>query len=82
MEYRLQESQIMICLICRQAEIIDGLTSVTFERSELRIVMNSVPARVCPSCGEAYVDEEVAGRLLRDAEEISKAGMLNVVREY
>jgi YgiT-type zinc finger domain-containing protein len=82
MEYRLQESQIMICLICRQAEIIDGLTSVTFERGELRIVMNSVPARVCHSCGEAYVDEEVAVRLLRDAEEISKAGMLNVVREY
>jgi len=82
MEYRLQESQIMICLICRQAEIIDGLTSVTFERSELRIVMNSVPARVCPSCGEAYVDEEVAVRLLQEAEEISKAGMLNVVREY
>ena len=82
MDYRLQESQIMICLICRQAEIIDGLTSVAFERGELRIVMNSVPARVCPSCGEAYVDEEVAAQLLRDAEEISKAGMLNVVREY
>jgi YgiT-type zinc finger domain-containing protein len=72
----------MICLICRQAEIIDGLTSVTFERGELKIVVNRVPARVCPSCGEAYVDEEVAVRLLRDAEEISKAGMLNVVREY
>ena len=72
----------MICLICRQAEIIDGLTSVTFERGELIIVMNSVPARVCPSCGEAYLDEEVAARLLRDVEEISKAGMLNVVREY
>ena len=82
MDYRLQESQIMICLICRQAEIIDGLTSVAFERGELRIVMNSVPARVCASCGEAYVEEEVAARLLRDAEEISKAGMLNVVREY
>ena len=72
----------MICLICRQAETVDGPTSVTFERDELRIVVNSVPARVCPSCREAYVDEEVAVRLLQDAEEISKAGMLDVILEF
>jgi YgiT-type zinc finger domain-containing protein len=72
----------MICLICRQVEIIDGFTSVMFERGESRLVFNSVPARVCPSCGEAYVDEEVAVQLLQKAEEIVKAGMFNVVREF
>ena len=72
----------MICLICRQAKIVDGLTSVTFERGETKLVVNKVPARVCPSCGEAYVDEEVAVRLLQDAEEISKAGMLHVILEF
>ena len=72
----------MNCLICRQAELVAGLTSVTFELDELRLVINNVPARVCPSCGEAYVDEEVAVRLLRDAEQISKAGILDVVCEF
>lgn len=72
----------MICLICRQAETVDGLTSVTFERGEMKLIVNNVPARVCPSCGEAYVDEHVAVKLLQDAEEISKAGMNNVIREY
>ena len=72
----------MICLICRQAEIVDGLTSVTFERGETKLGVNKVPARVCPSCGEAYVDEEVAVRLLQDAEEISRAGMLDVILEF
>ena len=72
----------MICLICRQAETVDGLTSVTFERGELRIVVNGVPARICPSCGEAYVDEDVAVRLLQDVEEMSKLGTLNAVREF
>ena len=72
----------MICLICRQAEIVDGLTSVTFERGETKLVVNKVPACVCPSCGEAYVDEEVALRLLQDAEEISKAGMLDIILEF
>lgn len=72
----------MICLVCRQAETVDGLTSVNFERGELRLVVNSVPARVCPSCGEAYVDEEVAVKLLRDAEEMYKAGISDDVQEY
>ena len=72
----------MICLICRQAETVDGLTSVNFERGEMRLLINSVPARVCTSCGEAYLDEEVAVRLLRDAEDVSRAGMMDGVIEY
>jgi len=72
----------MICLICRQAKTVDGFTSVTFERGELRLVVNNVPARVCPSCGEAYVDEDVAVQLLRDADAISAAGELDTVIEY
>ena len=72
----------MICLICRQAETVDGSTSVMFERGEIRLTVNSVTARVCPSCGEAYVDEEVAVRLLRDAQEISRAGMLDIILEF
>ena len=67
----------MNCLICRQAEIVDGLTSVTFERDEMRLVVNNVPARVCPSCGEAYVEEDVAVQLLRDADEKYRMGTLN-----
>jgi len=72
----------MICLICRQAETVDGLTSINFERGEMKLVVNSVPARVCPKCGEAYVDEKVAVRLLRAGGEMSKAGISDDVIEY
>jgi YgiT-type zinc finger domain-containing protein len=72
----------MICLICRQTEIVDGLTSVKFVRGETRLVVNHVPARICPSCGEAYVDEEVAVQLLRGAEKVNKVGMLEDLIEY
>jgi len=71
----------LICLICRQAETVEGLTSVNFERGEMRLFIKNVPARVCPSCGEAYVEEEVALQLLREAEEMSKAGKDDVI-EY
>jgi YgiT-type zinc finger domain-containing protein len=72
----------MICLICRQAEIVNGLTSVKFVRGEFRLAVNDVPARICPSCKEAYVDEEVALQLLWDAEELFNAGVPETVIEY
>jgi len=72
----------MICLICRRAEVVGGFTSVTFERGEMRLVVNNVPARICPSCGEAYVEEDVAVRLLHGAEAMSVAGEMDIVIEY
>lgn len=72
----------MICLICRQAEIVDQLTPVKFDRSGMHVVISKVPARVCPSCGEAYVEEEVAMQLLRVVKKLSEAGMLDPHYEY
>ena len=72
----------MICLICRQADVVDGVTTVRFERGEMKLVVNNVPARICSSCGEEYVDEEVAAQLLLDAEEVSMSGVLDSIVEY
>jgi YgiT-type zinc finger domain-containing protein len=72
----------MICLICRQSEIVDQLTSVKFERSGIHSAISNVPARVCPSCGEAYVAEEVARQLLRVMKKLSEAGTLDAYCEY
>ena len=72
----------MQCLICRQAEIIEGLTSVTFERDEFRLVVNNVPAQICPNCAEAYVEEDVAIRLLGEAEDVFAQGTMDVVCEF
>lgn len=72
----------MICLICRQAELVDGLTTVHFERGEMRLVVDGVPARLCAECGEAYVGEAVAVRLLLAAEAISATGELERVLSF
>ena len=72
----------MICIICRQTELIHSLTSITFERDEFRLVINKIPAQVCPNCGEAIVDENTALRLLSMAEDIVNDGMFEEVREY
>ncbi len=72
----------MICVICQEAEIVGQRTSVSFERGEFRLVINSLPARVCPNCGEAYVDEDVTVRLLRIADEFYEAGIREDRTDY
>ena len=72
----------MICLLCRQAEIVDGFTSAAFERDETRLVVRQIPARVCPSCGEAYMDEDVALALLRELDELTATGIMETVVQF
>ena len=72
----------MNCLICRQAEIVDGFTSITFEREEFRLLINHIPAYICPSCGEAIVDEDVAFQLISKAEDSFEQGVREDIREY
>jgi YgiT-type zinc finger domain-containing protein len=72
----------MRCVICKQGETRPGLATVTLERDGLTIVFKRVPAQVCANCGEEYVDEEAAARLLRTAEEMARAGTQVEVRQY
>ncbi|MGD9091276.1 MAG: type II toxin-antitoxin system MqsA family antitoxin [Anaerolineales bacterium] len=72
----------MKCLICKQAETQPGVTTVTLERDGLTLVVKSVPARVCPNCGEAYVDEDASTQLLKTAELMARSGTFLDVRQY
>jgi YgiT-type zinc finger domain-containing protein len=72
----------MICLICRKAETADGLTFVIFERGEFRLTVKGVPARLCPSCGEAYLEEATADHLLSLARRCFQDGSLETECEF
>jgi YgiT-type zinc finger domain-containing protein len=72
----------MNCIICWHAEIVDGFTTIPLERDEMKLIVNTVPAQVCPNCGEAYLDEAVCAQLLRFAEGMSSMGVIEDVREY
>lgn len=72
----------MKCVICKQAETQPGRTTVTLERGGLTLVVKGVPARICPNCGEEYVDEQTTTRLLQIAEEVARAGVQVDIREY
>ena len=69
-------------VVCKQAETRPGRTTVTLERNGVTLVIKSVPADVCPNCGEEYVNEEVARKLLAKAEEAIRSGVHVDIRDY
>ena len=72
----------MKCLICKQGEPQPSLTKITLERGELSLVLSNVPALVCPNCGEEYIDEGVAERILSGAEGLARIGTQVEIRQY
>jgi len=72
----------MKCVICKYGETAPGKVTLTLEDDESTIVIKEVPGCVCQTCGEEYVNEEIANRLLYIAEEASQAGVQIAVRSY
>jgi len=72
----------MKCVICKQGDLQTGTTTVTLERDPTTLVCREVPAEVCDNCGEAFLDEDVATRLWKTADEAARAGVELDVRRY
>ena len=54
--------------------MIPGKTDLTIRRDEGVIVVEEVPAMVCPQCGEASVASDVSQRVYKIAEGELEAG--------
>lgn len=72
----------MKCVICKNGQTKPGRATVTLERQETTLVVKNVPAEVCATCGEEYVDDKAATRLLKTAEEVAQRGVQVDVRSY
>ena len=47
-----------------------GTTTLTMERGEATIVFKDVPADVCDTCGEAFIDEDISEDVYEQADAI------------
>jgi YgiT-type zinc finger domain-containing protein len=72
----------MKCVVCKQAETRPGTATVTLERDGLTVVFKVVPAQVCPNCGEDRVEQAIADRLLKEAEQTARNGTQVEVRQF
>lgn len=72
----------MRCVMCKYGETQPGTTTMTLERGETTIVVKNVPAEVCQTCGEAYVDQATTRELLHLVEEAARTGVQVDIRRY
>ena len=55
---------------------------MTLERGHTTLVVKGVPARVCLTCGEEYVDDITTKGLLETAETAARTGVQVEVRQF
>lgn len=72
----------MDCPVCRHGKTKQGTSTVTLERDAITLVVRGVPAQVCENCGEEYVAEAEARRLLTLLDEAERGGVRVDVRDY
>jgi YgiT-type zinc finger domain-containing protein len=72
----------MKCVICKQGETQPGSTTITLERGTTTVVFKNVPAEVCQTCGESYLDAKTTRHLLHIVEEAARVGVQVDVRSY
>jgi YgiT-type zinc finger domain-containing protein len=70
------------CVICKHGELTLGTTTVTLERGATTLVVKGVPARVCQTCGEEYVDEVTTRELLEATAAAERTGVQVEVLQF
>mgnify|MGYP000862233783 CR=1 FL=1 len=66
----------MKCIICKHGELKPGITSVLFEKNGVTIVIKSVPADICDNCGEPYVSDMIAEKIMAYVDSAEKQGII------
>ena len=72
----------MKCLVCKHGVLKPGRTTATVERDGTTIVVRNVPAEVCETCGEDYLDATVASSLEIVLQQATGSGVRFELREY
>ena len=62
----------MQCVLCKLGETSPGLVTVTLQRGDTTVIIKGVPAEVCENCGEYYLQDDIAKRVLAMAEDAVK----------
>jgi YgiT-type zinc finger domain-containing protein len=62
-----------ICTECKQAETQFQLVSMEFERADVQVKVEGIPAMVCPNCGEKAFAPGIAEQVIAAANEMLAA---------
>ena len=57
----------MKCALCKHGKTEPGTATVTLTKEETTVIIKGVPADVCDTCGEYYLDEAATRRVMEIA---------------
>ena len=72
----------MNCAICGHDELVPGSVTMVLERGDLTMVLKRVPAMICESCSEEYLDETSAAEALAKGEAAVRDGVQVEIRQF
>lgn len=68
--------------ICETRGTEASHATVTLERRNITVVIKNAPAQVCTNCGEYYLSDEIAERVMKVVEEAASRGVQVEVANY
>ncbi|MBN2718862.1 MAG: type II toxin-antitoxin system MqsA family antitoxin [Deltaproteobacteria bacterium] len=72
----------MKCIVCKNGDTEPGNVTVSVDKHDTVVVIRDVPAQVCATCGEEYIDAQTMKQIEKLVESAQKAGMNFAVQHY
>ncbi len=72
----------MKCIACKNGSTKPGTVTVTVDKQTTVVVIRDVPAEVCSTCGEEYIDADTMRNLEKLVLSAQKAGMNVAVQHF
>ena len=72
----------MKCIVCKNGSTEPGTVTVTVDKRTTVVVIRDVPAAVCTTCGEEYIDADTMREIEKLVKSAQKAGMNVAVQQF
>jgi YgiT-type zinc finger domain-containing protein len=72
----------MKCIACKNGATKPGTVTFTVDKQTTVVVIRDVPAAVCSTCGEEYIDADTMRELEKLVKSAQKAGINVAVQHF
>jgi YgiT-type zinc finger domain-containing protein len=72
----------MTCIVCKKGTTQPGKATFTVDKGTTVVVIRGVPAQVCSTCGEEYIDASTMKHIEKLVDTAQKAGLHIAVQQF
>ncbi len=72
----------MKCIACKEGCSQPGATTMSIDKGSTIVVIRNIPAEICSTCGEEYIDTDTMKVIEKIVQSAQKAGLNIAVQQY